>query len=151
MEKRAFRWLNYRHPDRFGKWLGYQIKKIDRRRHRAELVLKLTERHLSVAGRVHGGVISGFFDAACGAAVFATMGQNDFASTVELKVNYFRPLEKGDLLKCVAQVIFEGKRLRSVTAFIYRNSEKKPVAMASGTFYVVEGEKTSTSSRTRRR
>jgi acyl-coenzyme A thioesterase PaaI-like protein len=82
-------------------------------------------------------VISGFFDFACGAAVFSTMAPEDFCSTVELKVNYFSPLDKGDKLTCRSQVMFRGRKLCVVHALLYRNKEKKPVAMATATFNVV--------------
>jgi acyl-CoA thioesterase len=128
---------NYQHPDKFGNWLGYKILKFDRARREARVALTLRDDHLSPAGRVHGGVISGFFDFACGAAVFSTMGRNDFCSTVELKVNYFRPLNSGDKLTGLARVVFRGNRLRVVQAYLYRGREKDPVAMASATFNVV--------------
>lgn len=128
---------NYTHPDRYGKLIGYKLVKQDRKRRTAILSLTLSDRHLSVAGRVHGGVISGFFDSACGAAAFTTIGPKDFASTVELKVNYFRPLEKGDELRCVARVVFRGKRLCSILAELFRNKEKDPVALCTCTFYII--------------
>jgi uncharacterized protein (TIGR00369 family) len=128
---------NYRYPDRFGKILGYKIQTFDRRRHRAEVSLKIRKDHLSPAGRVHGGVVSAFFDYCCGAAVFSTLGKSDFCSTVELKVNYFRPLDPGDRLVARAQVMFRGKRLCVVHALAYRNRESQPVAMATATFNVV--------------
>lgn len=105
----------------------------------ARAVLTLREDHLSPAGRIHGGVISSFFDYTCGAAVFSTMQHNDFCSTVELKVNYFRPLFVGDYLNCTSQVIFRGNRLAVVHATLERKKEK--VAMATATFYVVSNKK----------
>ena len=128
---------NYQLPDKYGAWLGYRVVRFDRKRERAELALDLREDHLSPAGRIHGGVISGFFDFACGAAVFSSMSESDFCSTVELKVNYFHPLDAGDRLRCDARVIFRGKRLCVVHALLYRNRERKPVAMATGTFNIV--------------
>lgn len=139
-KKKALGLKNYTHPDRYGELLGFVVEKLDARRKEAVLSLELGERHLSPAGRVHGGVVSGFFDTACGAAIFTTVNKGDFASTVELKVNYFRPLEKGDKLRCVAKVVFLGRRLRAVQAYLYRGRGKEPVAMASGTFYIVPGK-----------
>src|SRR4051812_32650774 len=83
---------NYQYPDKFGEWLGYKPLTIDRKKHKAEVELQIREDHLSPARRVHGGVVSAFFDYACGAAVFSTLSPNDFCSTVELKINYLRPI-----------------------------------------------------------
>lgn len=128
---------NYSLPDKYGTWLGYKVLQVSPERQEAKLGLDLRDDHLSPAGRIHGGVISGFFDFACGAAVFTTMDPEDFCSTVELKVNYFFPLNSGDKLVCDANVVFRGKRLCVVHALLYRNDEKKPVAMATATFNLV--------------
>lgn len=128
---------NYQSADNYGEWLGYKIISIDYTRHEAEVGITLRDDHLSPAGRVHGGVISGFFDFACGAAVFSTMGENDHCSTVELKVNYFKPLNVGDCLKSHAKAVFRGKRLCVVHALLYRDGEVDPVAMATATFNIV--------------
>lgn len=128
---------NYQHRDKFGEWLGYKVVKIDRKKCEARVSLELREDHQSPAGRVHGGVVSAFFDYASGAAVFSTLGPHDFCSTVELKVNYFRPLNAGDKLLAVAKVVFRGKRLCVVHGYLYRGREKEPVSMATATFNVV--------------
>jgi uncharacterized protein (TIGR00369 family) len=135
--------LNYRFRDRFGEWLGYQVTTIDCKKNTAEVTLEIREDHLSPAQRVHGGVISAFFDFACGAAVFSTLGENDFCSTVELKVNYFHPISLNDKLVAKTEVVFRGKKLCVVHGMLYRNGEEKPVAMTTGTFNVVTGKGTS--------
>ena len=135
MKKLALK--NYSLPDKYGAWLGYKAVKLDKKKNEAVLTLQLRDDHLSPAGRIHGGVISGFFDFACGAAVFSTMGPNDYCSTVELKVNYFRPLNSGDKLICRSQAVFRGKRLCVAHALLYREGQKSPVAMATGTFNIV--------------
>lgn len=137
---KSSRLKNYRHQDKFGDWLGYKINSIDRKKMEADVALELRDDHLSPAGRVHGGVVSAFFDFACGAAVFGTMSPNDFCSTVELKVNYFRPLYSGDKLRARAKVIFRGKRLCVIHAHLYRGREKQSVAMATATFNIVSGD-----------
>jgi uncharacterized protein (TIGR00369 family) len=130
---------HYMNPDKFGEMVGYRVDKLDRKKFRAELVLKIREDHLSPAMRVHGGVISAFFDFGFGAAVFTTLGPKDFCSTVELKVNYLRPLHLGDFLRCKTEVVFRGKRLCVLQGFLYRNKEKEPVSMATATFNIVSG------------
>lgn len=128
---------NYTLPDKYGSWLGYRVISFDKKNAKAKLGLALRKDHLSPSGRIHGGVISGFFDFACGAAVFSTMGPDDFCSTVELKVNYFHPLNAGDVLTCEARSVFRGKRLGVAHALLYRKGEKAPVAMATATFNIV--------------
>jgi acyl-CoA thioesterase len=137
----AFHLEHYQHPDKFGKWLGYKVRRVDRKNWVVISELKIREDHLSPAGRVHGGVVSALFDFSCGAAVFSTMEPKDYASTVELKVNYFRPLEIGDRLKCEARVVFRGKRLCVIYSTLHRRGEKGMIAMATATFNIVAGDK----------
>lgn len=131
----------FEHPDNFGTWLGYKVTSFDRKLQKAELELQIRSDHLSPSGRVHGGVVSAFFDYACGAAAFTTMEPGDYCSTIELKVNYMKPVEDNDRLVAKTQVVFRGNRLCVLQGFIYRNDEEKPVAMASATFNVVTKKK----------
>jgi uncharacterized protein (TIGR00369 family) len=129
---------NYQNPDKFGEWLGYKVIRIDTQAHTAEVGLEIREDHLSPAQKVHGGVISAFFDFACGAAVFSTLGKDDFCSTVELKVNYFYPIHLHDRLLARTEIVFRGKKLRVVHGRLYRNGDDQQVlAMVTATFNVV--------------
>lgn len=128
---------HYQHPDVFGELLGYEVTTVNPKKRTATTELKIRYEHLSPAGRVHGGVISAFFDYACGAALFPLLAPRDFCSTVELKVNYFRPLELKDRLVAETEVVFKGKRLSVIHGFIYRKGEKEPVAMATATYNIV--------------
>jgi acyl-coenzyme A thioesterase PaaI-like protein len=86
-------------------------------------------------------VISACFDVALGLAAFSTMEPWDVCSTVELKVNYLKPIHLGDKLTFKSGVDFEGKRLRVVHGYVYKNGEKTPTGMASGTYYVISTRK----------
>jgi uncharacterized protein (TIGR00369 family) len=132
----------YKHPDLFGRLVGYEVLSVDRKTHRGRLRLKVEERHLSPAKRVHGGCVAACFDVALGLAVFSTMDTWDVCSTVELKVNYLKPVHLGDELLFEAAVDFRGKRLCVVHSYVYKNGEKSPTGMASGTYYVISSLKT---------
>jgi acyl-CoA thioesterase len=134
---RMFGLEHYNHPDVFGELLGYEVKRVDPKKGTAETELKIRYEHLSPAGRVHGGVVSAFLDYACGAALFPLLGPRDFCSTVELKVNYFRPLELKDHLVAKTQVVFKGRRLSAIHGYVYRKGQKEPVAMATATYNIV--------------
>ncbi len=114
---------------------------MDRERFAAVVELKIRSDHLSPAGRVHGGVVSAVFDFAFGAAVFSSLAPKDFCSTVELKVNYLRPIELGDVLRVKTRIVFRGKRLCVLHGFAYKRGTKEPVAMGTSTFNVVPGDR----------
>src|SRR5581483_5735842 len=132
----------YKYPDKFGQLIGYEILLVDRRTRRGRLRLKVRDDHLSPARRVHGGVISACFDVALGLATFSTMDTWDVCSTVELKVNYLKPIHLGDELIFEAEVDFRGRKLCVTHAYVYKNGEKDPTGMASGTYYVISTLKT---------
>ena len=132
---------HFNYPDKFGEWMGYAISSFKKEELKAETCLKIRKDHLSSAGKVHGGVISGFFDFACGAAVFTTLDKGDFCSTVELKVNYLMPIDLGDELVGKTEVVFRGRKICVVHGFIYKNKETQPTAMATATFNVKVGKK----------
>ncbi len=131
---------HFNYPDKFGEWMGYSISSFKKEEYKAETILEIRKDHLSPAGKVHGGVISGFFDFACGAAVFTTLEKGDFCSTVELKVNYLMPINLGDKLVSKTEVVFRGRKICVVHGFIYKNEELQPTAMATATFNVIENK-----------
>lgn len=129
---------HYQRPDNFGRLIGYEVVSFDRDAREAEVRLEVHERHLSASGKGHGGMVSALLDFACGVAVCTTLGPRDLTSTVELKVNYFRPTREGDRLSAKAKVAFRGKRLCALSAFLYRIGDAEPVAMATATYNVLE-------------
>ncbi|MGE4232917.1 MAG: PaaI family thioesterase [Bacteriovoracia bacterium] len=126
----------FKHPDKYGEWMGYEVESIDRVKKEGVTTIELRDDHLSLAGNVHGGVISGFFDTALAVACFSTLAENESCATIELKVNYFKPLKSGDVLSCHAKVMFRGRRICTVHGLLYRKGEESPVAMATATFNV---------------
>lgn len=63
-------------------------------------------------GQVHGGVISTLLDTAMGVALWTTLPRGAFGSTIELKVNFVRPVtrETGPV-RCEAKVIHSGRSI----------------------------------------
>ena len=133
---------SYQKPDQFGQLIGYQVCGFDRQGKEARVGLEVADKHLSPSGKAHGGVLSALLDYACGVAVCTTLGEKDLCSTVELKVNYLRPVELGDRLIAVAKVAFRGNKLCVLNAQLNRHGENEPVALASSTYHIVERGKT---------
>ncbi len=107
--------------------------------------MKVLEKHLSSPNVCHGGVVAGFMDSVLGsAALSVSFGSGALVSTVEFKINYFKPVFLSDQLEGKGKVDFEGKKLISSTAEIYRISEGKRelIAKGTGTFNKYPIEKT---------
>jgi uncharacterized protein (TIGR00369 family) len=62
------------------------------------LEVQLEEKHLQPFGNVHGGVMASVVDAATFWAVFPQVERGKGLTTVEIKVNYLAPVQKGKLV-----------------------------------------------------
>ncbi len=68
--------------------------------------------HYNPIGSVHGGWISTLLDSAVACAVHSTLGQGKSYSTVELKVNFVKPLtEAVPLVRAIGETIHVGNRI----------------------------------------
>jgi uncharacterized protein (TIGR00369 family) len=126
----------YQHDigDPFTQWMGveYLIDESGLRR----LALNLGPTHMSRADRVHGGVLFSLLDTALGGAVVNALPQGKGCATLEIKINYFRPIQHG-------RVIAEGRLVNLSRSTAYaegevRNEQGKMLAKASGTFFVTD-------------
>lgn len=87
--------------------------------------------------RVHGGLIAALADAAMGIAFGRTLVDNQDFSTIEMKVNFVRPVKEGRLTAS-ANVVQRGLRIGFVECDI-KNERGKLVATATSTCTVVGG------------
>jgi uncharacterized protein (TIGR00369 family) len=99
------------------------------------LEIQLAEKHLQPFGFVHGGAIASIMDAATFWAVFPQIEKGLGLTTVEIKVNFLAPAQKGTLL-AKGRCIRLGKTLALGDAEI-RNSEGGLVAHGTATMMVV--------------
>lgn len=101
-----------------------------------EMQLVVDERHLSTAERVHGGVFFTMLDTAMGRAVISVLPEGQGCATVEAKINYFRPVQRGRLL-ARATVVSKTRRTAYAEASLIDEKDRL-VARASGTFFLTE-------------
>lgn len=100
------------------------------------LRLELRQKHMSRANRVHGGVLFTLLDSALGRSILDALPEGRGCATVEIKVNYFRPVQSG----CVTA----RGRMRELTRSLgyaegeVRNEEGKVLARASGMFFLTQ-------------
>ena len=94
-------------PPPIGRLLGFVLKEIEPGR--AVFVMEADERHHNPMGTLHGGVYCDLADAAMGYAYAATLAEGETFTTVELKVNFLRPVRRGRLT-AEARVVKAGQR-----------------------------------------
>lgn len=101
---------------------------------RYQLRTRLAPIHRSRAQLVHGGMIFSMLDAAMGRAAMHHFDQHCFCPTVEIKINYFRPVAEGEL-RAWGQVLNSSKHLCYLEGEVVSEAGKR-IARASGTFFV---------------
>ena len=97
-----------------------------------------SEKHANPMGTLHGGVLCDVADAAMGVAFAATLEDGDSFTTLELKINFLRPVWK-ERLRAAGKVVKRGKSIGMVECDV-TNSQGALVARSSSTCMVLRGE-----------
>jgi acyl-CoA thioesterase len=108
------------------------------RREGGECVMELDlgEVHMSVAQRAHGGVLFSMLDSAMGRAVLSSLPEKRGCATVECKINYFRPVQRGRLVATAS--VLNTTRSTAYAEGSIVDEDGKLVARASATFFLTE-------------
>ncbi len=75
--------------------IGFEAKEIGDGR--ATVTLSAGPQHANPMGTLHGGILCDIADAAMGMAFASTLGSGESFTTVELKINFFRPVWEAQL------------------------------------------------------
>ena len=96
-------------------------------------------RHHNPMGTVHGGILCTLADSAMGMAFASTLGEGETFTTLEIKVNYLRPVFEEKLF-AGAKVVHRGRTVGLVECDVTTENGKL-VARAVSTCSVLRGEK----------
>jgi uncharacterized protein (TIGR00369 family) len=117
--------------------IGFEAKKIADGR--AMLTLASGPQHANPMGTLHGGILCDIADAAMGMAFASTLAPDESFTTVELKINFFRPVWQARL-RAEATVVQRGHTTGYVECVI-TDEENRLVAKAASTCMVLRGQK----------
>jgi len=87
---------------------------------------------------LHGGVLFTLADTGMGWALLSTMRPDEMCATIEIKINYFKPVTGGNLV-CESRVIHRGRTTANMDSTIH--VEGVLVAKANGTFAIFPHKK----------
>ena len=93
--------------------------------------------HYNPMGTVHGGVLCDIADAAMGVAFASTLDVDQSFTTLELKINFLRPVLES-ILKAKARVTFRGKTVGLIECDV-TDANGRLMARASSTCLVLSG------------
>ncbi len=97
------------------------------------------ERHANPMGTLHGGILCDVADAAMGMACASLLEMGESFTTLELRINYFRPVTEA-LLEARARVVQSGKSIVYLECDVVVLPEEKIIARASSTCMILRGE-----------
>src|SRR5207249_4501715 len=116
-------------PPPVGRLVGFVLKSVEPGR--AVFEMEADERHHNPMGTLHGGVYCDLADAAMGYAYAATLGEGETFTTIELKINFLRPVRKATLT-AEAKVVKAGSTVGYVECDV-KDQTGKLVARAAST------------------
>ncbi len=96
------------------------------------------ERHANPMGTLHGGILCDLADAALGTAWGSTLGEGETYTTLELKVNFMRPVWRATLT-ADARVIGGGRTV-GLTECRITDEQGRLVAHATSTLLTLRGD-----------
>ena len=120
-----------------GQFFGFELDAITPGR--AVIKLRVRPEHLQVHEVVHGGIIAALADTAGGLATYMSAPRGTRVATVEMKINFLEPVEKGTI-RATARVLRRGQNLAVVDCEV--RDSRRLVAKALMTFAMRSGEST---------
>jgi uncharacterized protein (TIGR00369 family) len=105
----------------------------------ATVTLSAGPQHANPMGTLHGGILCDIADAAMGLAFASTLAPEESLTTVELKINFFRPVWQAQL-RAEGTVVRRGQTMGYVECTI-TDEENRLVAKAASTCMVLRGQK----------
>jgi len=115
--------------------LGFTLTSVDDGE--ATIELKVDERLANPMGTLHGGVLGDIADAAMGTAWASTLGEGETFTTLELKINFLKPVWSGTL-RAQGRVVKGGRTVGLVECDVL-DAQDRLVARASSTCMTLRG------------
>ncbi|HEX8141263.1 MAG TPA: PaaI family thioesterase [Pyrinomonadaceae bacterium] len=123
-------------PPPVARLIGFKLTAL--RPGEAIVELEATEAHANPMGTLHGGVLCDIADAAMGLAYASSLGEDESFTTLELKINFLKPVWKGRLT-ATGRVVKQGRTVGLVECDVTDN-EGGLVARSSSTCLTLKGE-----------
>lgn len=97
------------------------------------LSLNVRSQHLNPHRVVHGAVLYALADTGMGAALYPTLAEGEICATIEIKINYFKPVSAGEVI-CRTELVNRGKSVANLESKLYVGDAL--VAQANGNYAI---------------
>jgi len=123
-------------PPPIAQLIGFDVTSV--KPGEALIEFQATEAHANPMGTLHGGVLCDIADAAMGLAYAANLGEGESFTTLELKINFLKPIWKARLL-AVGRVVKQGRTVGLVECDV-TDDKGALIARATSTCMTLRGE-----------
>jgi uncharacterized protein (TIGR00369 family) len=117
--------------------IGFEAKEAAEGR--SVVTLAAGPQHANPMGTLHGGILCDVADAAMGIAFATTLAPDESFTTIELKINFFRPVWQA-VLKAEGKVVRRGSSIGYVECEI-TDENARLIAKAASTCMVLKAER----------
>ena len=121
------------HPG-FAELVGFEVFPESDGTGKAQLIV--SERHLNPNGVIHGGALFTLVDTAMGASLMQRLDEGEICATLQISMNFLRPVVSGVVVECEARVVHKGRRFANVRGELY--VQEKLVGTADGNFAIMQ-------------
>jgi uncharacterized protein (TIGR00369 family) len=97
------------------------------------------EKHANPMGTIHGGILCDIADAAMGMACASLLQEGESFTTLELRMNFFRPVFDATL-EARAKVVHSGKSLVYLECDVVSVPDEKLVSKSSSSCLILRGQ-----------
>jgi uncharacterized protein (TIGR00369 family) len=126
-------------PPPIGRLIGFRPVEIEE----GATVFRLDARrdkHANPMGTMHGGILCDVADAAMGIACATLLERGEAFTTLELKINFLRPVMKDGVIEARAHVVQRGRTVHYIECDVVSVPDEKLIARAGSTCMVLRGE-----------
>ena len=117
------------HP--YGELIGLSFTELSKGS--SECVLEVDAKLFNPHKVLHGGIIYSMADTGMGGALYSLLEKDELCATIEVKINYFKPVREGTLI-CRTKVVHKGKNVAVLESEV--ENEDNIVAKAMGTYTI---------------
>ena len=100
---------------------------------RSTLSLHVATKHMNPHRVVHGAVLYAMADTGMGAALYPTLSAGEICATIEIKINYFKPVVDGRVV-CETELLNRGKSVANLESRLFVGETL--VAQANGNYAI---------------
>jgi uncharacterized protein (TIGR00369 family) len=123
-------------PPPVAQLVGFRVTEVEKGR--AVFVMEAGPQHANPMGTLHGGILCDLADAAMGIAYASTLEEGESFTTLELKINFFKPVWTARLT-ATARVVKRGKTVGMAECDV-TDEKGSLVARASSTCLTLAGD-----------